>query len=52
MLPRGHNSQKMDLKKVGIIFDFYLGLHVTYIYIYIHTHVYTHCRLGWASIGC
>ena len=27
-MPRGHNSQKMDLKKVGIIklFDFYLGL--------------------------
>ena len=27
IVPRGHNSQKkMDLKKVGVIFDFYLGL--------------------------
>ena len=34
-MPRGHNSQKkMDLKKIGIIFDFYLGLsHIVCIHI-------------------
>ena len=29
-MPRGHSSKNIDFKKVGIIFDFYLGLSQIY----------------------